>query len=101
MICCSFNEALPLSVLEAMSEGHVVIRNDSAGLEEQLREGVNGFQVDSRDTRQFAGILERVLNKSSIDNQQLQAMGRASQEMLVELRRTYLDALKDLRDPPV
>ena len=89
VICCSFNETFCTG--SDRDEGHVVIRNDSGGMKEQLREGVNGFQVDSRDTRQFAGILERVLNKSSIDDQQLQTMGRASQEMLVELRaRTWM-----------
>lgn len=100
VICCSFNEALPLYVLEGMCEGHVVIRNDCGGLEEQLRDGVNGFWIDSCDTRQFAGVLERVLNKTSMADQQLQVMGRASQEMLADLRRAHADAIADLRKSP-
>lgn len=96
VICCSFNEALPLYVLEAMSMGHVVIRNDCGGLEEQLREGVNGFRIDSSDVRQFAGVLERVLNKRTMEDRHLHAMGRASQEMLIDVRHAYVDAVEDL-----
>ncbi len=98
VICCSFNEALPLYVLEAMSVGHIVIRNNCGGLEEQLDEGVNGFRIDSSDVRQFASVLEQVLNKRSMKNRQLQAMGRASQEMLADLRRAHEDAMADLRN---
>jgi glycosyltransferase involved in cell wall biosynthesis len=96
VICCSFNEALPLYVLEAMSMGHVVIRNNCGGFEEQLREGVNGFRIESSDVRQFAGVLERLLNRRSMGDQELQAMGRASQEMFEDLRRAHGDAMANL-----
>ena len=80
MICCSFNETFNLSVLEGMSVGHVVLRNDSGGMSEQLDDGVNGFKIEGRDVRQFAGVIERVLNKTSMQDLELQMMGRASQE---------------------
>jgi len=98
VICCSFNEALPLYVLEGMSTGHIVLRNDAGGLEEQLDETVNGFRIDSSDVKQFAGVLEVVLNKHSMTDQRLQAMGRASQEMVAGLRiSSYADALAQVR----
>jgi glycosyltransferase involved in cell wall biosynthesis len=99
VICCSFNEALPLYVIEGMSMGHVVVRNDVGGMEEQLHEGVNGFRIDSNDVRQFAGVLETILNTKTMPDQQLQSMGRASQRMIEELRITsYVDALEKPRD---
>jgi glycogen synthase len=56
VICCSFNEALPLYVLEGMSMGHIVLRNDAGGMEEQLAETVNGFrQVADRILRGCLG----------------------------------------------
>ena len=58
VICCSFNEALPVYVIEGMAMGHIVLRNDAGGMEEQLSEGVNGFRIDSRDVTQFAACLK-------------------------------------------
>jgi len=98
VICCSFNEALPLYVIEAMTMGHVVLRNDAGGMEEQLAERVNGFRIDSHDVRQFAGVLEAVLNKRTTTDDRLQEMGRASQEMIGRLRiRSYVEALGTFR----
>jgi hypothetical protein len=74
--------------------GHIVLRNDAGGMEEQLDEGVNGFRIDSRDIRQFAHVLEMVLNKTTMSDARLQAMGRASQEMITRLRvSSYVDAI--------
>lgn len=98
VLCCSFNEALPLYVLEGMSMGHVVLRNDAAGMEEQLDETVNGFRIDSRDVKQFAGVIEVVLNRRAMPDERLQAMGRASQEMVAGLQpQSYVRTLERLR----
>ena len=72
-------------VLEGMLCGHVVLRNDVGGMEEQLDDGVNGFRIDSTDIRQFAGVLARMLDKHAIPDSLLQAMGRASQELVPRL----------------
>jgi glycosyltransferase involved in cell wall biosynthesis len=99
VICCSFNEALPLSVIEGMSRGHIVLRNDAGGMEEQLDEGVNGFRIDGTDIRQFAGVLARVLDKRTMADSRLQTMGRASQELVNRLLiPSYVDALEPVRD---
>ena len=94
VICCSFNEALPLYVIEGMCSGHIVLRNRGGGMEEQLDEGVNGFRIDSTDIRQFAGVLERMLNKRTMPDSRLQTMGRASQELVARLLiPSYVDEL--------
>ena len=99
VICCSFNEALPLYVIEGMCAGHVVLRNGSAGMEEQLDEGVNGFWIDSNNVRQFARVLESVLNKKTMADRRVQAMGRASQKLVARLCvRSYTDALAQARE---
>jgi glycosyltransferase involved in cell wall biosynthesis len=95
VICCSLNEALPLYVIEGMSMGHIVLRNDAGGMEEQLAEGVNGFRIDSHDIRQIAGVLEVVLNRQATPDVRLQAMGNASQEMIAALRiASYVQSLE-------
>jgi glycosyltransferase involved in cell wall biosynthesis len=98
VICCSFNEALPLYVIEGMAMGHIVLRNDVGGMEEQLDEAVNGFRIDSRDVRQVASVLKAVLNRQAMPDVRLQAMGRASQEMIAGLRiGSYVEALERAR----
>jgi len=98
VICCSFNEALPVYVIEGMAMGHIVLRNAAGGMEEQLSEGVNGFRIDSRDVEQFAAVLERVLNRRTTTDARLRAMGRASQEMIAGLRvASYSEALERAR----
>jgi glycosyltransferase involved in cell wall biosynthesis len=99
VICCSFKETGPLYVIEGMRCGHIVLRNNAGGMREQLNEGVNGFWIDSRDVRQFASVLARVLDKTTMPDSQLQTMGRASQELVNRLLiQSYVSALEQARD---
>ena len=81
VICCSLNETFALYVAEGMYMGHVLLRNDSAGMEEQLKDGVNGFYVETGDIKQFVSTIDKMLDKK-ISNEKLQKMGRASQEII-------------------
>jgi glycosyltransferase involved in cell wall biosynthesis len=97
VICCSLNEAFGLYIAEGMAMGHVVLRNDVCGQDEQLRDGANGFRIDSGDIRQFAGVLERVLNRNTTSNEDLQRMGRLSQQLIAPFRhRAYFDRLMEI-----
>ena len=90
VICCSFNETFALYVAEGMFMGHAVLRNDSAGMDEQLKEAKNGYFIDSTDIDQFAGVIEKVLNKKTNTNKSLQKMGRESQAMIAPFaKNTY------------
>lgn len=80
VICCSLNETFGLYVAEGMAMGHIVLRNDSAGMEEQLEDGKNGYFIDSEDINQFADVLEKLLNTQTTDTQ-LADMGLASKEI--------------------
>lgn len=92
VMCCSLNEAFPLYIAEAMALGHVLLRNDAGGREEQLKEGVNGYYLDSENIVQIAHVLEEVLNFDKTSNAKLQAMGQASQEIIAGYRNhSYLD----------
>jgi glycosyltransferase involved in cell wall biosynthesis len=93
-ICCAEHEGFPLYVAEAMAMGHVLLRNDTGGSEEQLVDGVNGFAITD-DTRQFAAMIERLLNKETTSDHDLQAMGAASQQRVEPYRKsTYLAQLR-------
>jgi glycosyltransferase involved in cell wall biosynthesis len=86
VVCSSLNESFGLYVAEAMATGHVILRGRTGGMEEQLRQGVNGYEVDTSDPRQFASMIEAILDKETTSNEQLREMGRMSQEIIEPYR---------------
>ncbi|UBZ11053.1 glycosyltransferase family 4 protein [Leeuwenhoekiella palythoae] len=74
----SYNEGLPLSVLEAMSYSKPIISTYAGGIPEIVKPKVNGILVNPGNTREIDASL-----KTFIDNPQLiQVYGEASQEMV-------------------
>lgn len=98
VICCSLNETFGLYIAEGMLMGHVLLRNNSAGVDEQLVDGENGFLIDHTDIKQFASKIEKLLNKKNLSNAQLQAMSEKSQKIITSYsKNTYLDQIESLR----
>ncbi len=97
-ICCSLNETFGLYVAEGMQMGHVILRNNSAGIDEQLKEGVNGYKIDHTDVRQFADTIEKLLNKDKSSNKKLAAMGQTSQAIIKDFdKNNYLQKIESLK----
>ncbi len=95
VICCSLNETFALYVAEGMAMGQVVLRNNTAGIDEQLKEGVNGCYIDSENINQFAKVLEKLLNKKTSTDTQLMKMGKESQKMMTDYsKNSYLDVIE-------
>lgn len=95
VLCCSLNETFGLYIAEGMLMGHVVLRNKSAGFEEQLVEGKNGYFMDISNIEQMAKTLEKVLNKKTISNEKLCNMGDASKQIAREFsKNSYLDQIE-------
>ena len=93
VICCSLNETFGLYIAEGMFMGHVVLRNNSAGMDEQLRDGENGYFIDHTDIKQFSKVIEKLLNKKTSD-QDLQNMGAASQKLIASFANSsYLSQI--------
>lgn len=94
VICCSINETFALYVAEGMYMGHVVLRNNSAGIDEQLQEGKNGYFIDHENINQFAASIKKILNKKTNSNTDLQKMGQVSQKIIKPyIKNTYIDKL--------
>lgn len=64
----SLYEANPLSLLEGMSAGCIVVSSNVGGVADIIKEGQNGFLFDSGDKDKFVGILYKIL--SDIDSYQ-------------------------------
>ncbi len=94
VICCSLNETFALYVAEGMLMGHIVLRNNSAGVDEQLQNGKNGYFIDHTNVVQFASVLEKLLNKKTSSNDELNSMGKLSQKMISDYgKNTYTSAI--------
>ena len=64
----SFSEGLPVSILEAMAAGLVVVGSDVSGIREVLENGVTGFLFPSNDDKELAKLLNNIiLGKIRID----------------------------------
>jgi glycosyltransferase involved in cell wall biosynthesis len=72
----SYEEALPLEVLQAMAAGIPVVASSVGGLAEVIRDGVNGFLVAAGDT---AG-LQRALRRLLLDRALAARIGAAARE---------------------
>lgn len=92
-ICYSQAECLPLSVYEGMLMGNVVLRNSCSGMAEQLRDGTNGFYLDSHDLLQVVDTIERVLNREQTDDSTLAEMSRRSYEMALPITENSYSAI--------
>lgn len=97
VVCCSLNETFALYVAEGMLMGHIVLRNNSAGMDEQLQDGENGYFIDHTDIKKFAEAIEKMLNKKMTSDAKSQKMGLVSQEMMkAYTKNSYLDQINDL-----
>jgi glycosyltransferase involved in cell wall biosynthesis len=82
-------EALPLSVLEAMSCGLPVIATTVGGVPEAVRDGVTGRLVEPGDAEALAGAMSELLASREL-RQELGERGRAEYD-----RRFTADAMVD------
>lgn len=77
----SYHEGTPKTVLEAMAMGRAIITTNAPGCKETVKDGVNGYLVDVKDTRQVADKMREL-----IDHPELVAkMGKESREMACEI----------------
>ena len=78
----SYNEGLPMSILEAMSSGLPIISSPVGGIPDAVSDGVEGFLVEPGDVDRLAESIEKLLD----DNELRQQMGHAAME---KIRTTF------------
>lgn len=61
LICCSRDETMPITILEAMSLGKIVISANVGGINEWVRDEMNGLLVEPENPRALARAIERCL----------------------------------------
>lgn len=95
----SIHEGIPMTVLEAMSHQLPIIAPKIGGIDEIVRDGVEGFLVPDRDAALFAEKIAGLLENRSL----LKEMGIAARERVVshfssqQMAETYCNLYKKLR----
>jgi glycosyltransferase involved in cell wall biosynthesis len=82
VICCSLNETFALYVAEGMYMGHLILRNNTSGVDEQLVDGKNGYFIDHKNIEKFTDKIEELLDEKKSDNNKLRDMGNYSQKII-------------------
>ncbi len=80
LILPSYNEQMPMSILEAMSYGYPILATDIAGIPEMIEQGENGFLFSPGDLDS----MEKYLKQLCEDEALRQQMGLNSQRIIAE-----------------
>ena len=83
----SYNEGLPISVLEAMSYSLPIVSTNVGGIPEILKDGVNGYLIHPGNKNK----MEESINNLMSDKGLRQKMGVASQNMAREHLPEYVE----------
>lgn len=77
----SYNEGLPMSVLEAMAAGMPVVTTPVGGIPEAVRDGVDGFLIRPGDTTTLAARIAALLHNGDLRS----AMGEAARSRVEQM----------------
>ena len=66
LICCSRDETMPITILEAMSLGKVVISADVGGIAEWVRDEMNGLLIPPEDPEALARAIQRCVSDARL-----------------------------------
>jgi glycosyltransferase involved in cell wall biosynthesis len=76
----SYNEGMPIAVLEAMACGLPIVATKVGGLPDLIQDGINGFLVDPGKPEQLASAIARLAKDSDLRA----SMGKASYQYVCE-----------------
>jgi glycosyltransferase EpsD len=79
VVSASFREGMPLNIMEAMMCGKPVVASCNRGHRELVRQGRTGFLFRPDDADALAGLIERLINDSTL-RRQLGEFGRRAVE---------------------
>ena len=80
-ITYSSDESYSMVTIEGMVFGHPIIRSEASGVDEQLKPGVNGFQVETTDLYTLVSAVEEILNKDKTSTKKLVSMSKMSNKI--------------------
>ena len=94
-ICYSLKEAMGIFVYEGMAMGHVIIRNETPGLEEQLDK--NGLFASSNNFGDLVLAIEKLANIEKTSDAELLEMSSKSVEIAKEATENKYFVIEELK----
>jgi GT2 family glycosyltransferase/glycosyltransferase involved in cell wall biosynthesis len=111
LVCASRDEAMPMTIMEAMSLGKAVLSTKVGGVSEVLRDGENALVVRPENAAELSAALERLSTEPDLidklgrnaraayeENFTLNRFGRDFKTMLEEVLANYSAVSKNVRD---
>lgn len=96
LILPSYNEGLPISVLEAMAYGMPVVASDVGGIPEAVEDGVNGYLIRPGDCDRLAESIERLAESPELrDRMGHSGHAMAAQKFALSVIIEQLESLYD------
>jgi len=99
-VLSSLREGLPLAILEAMAQGKPVVAHRIGGVPEAVEEGVTGFLVEPKNTRQFSEKLSLLLSDQDLQGRMGQQAREAfkrkfsSEIMIHQIEKVYTECVQ-------
>jgi glycosyltransferase involved in cell wall biosynthesis len=83
-LCSSFKEEFGISILEALSEGFLVFAPIKGGVKTYIKNGVNGFLVDTSNWSTLLKDVEKVIYSSNRGAQEFEMIQRRGQRTVLD-----------------
>lgn len=93
----SYNEGMPMSVLEAMAYKNIVITTNVGGIPEIIKNNENGIIVNPGDTEELYNAIKKVLNYNEFKKITLSVNGRKTIEKNFDINMNILKLLNTYR----
>jgi glycosyltransferase involved in cell wall biosynthesis len=103
LVLPSYNEGLPIAILEAMSYSKTIVSTNVGGIPEVVKDGVNGYLINPGDKTALENRINNLIyNKENLDQMGLESLKIVGsydiKEVLKRMQSVYADLLPELSE---
>ena len=103
LVLPSYNEGLPMAILEGMSYGLPIVSTPVGGIPEVIEHGKNGFLIEPGDVNSLANYLQQLINDANmrcdmgLKNQEIIKNKFSLTILMEELSNIYVELLNEVK----
>lgn len=83
-LCSSQKEEFGIAILEALSEGYLVIAPINGGVKSYIKQGINGFLINTKSWSSIADEAEKIIYKSDITKERFRKIQENGKETVLK-----------------
>jgi glycosyltransferase involved in cell wall biosynthesis len=83
-LCSSQKEEFGIAILEALSDGYLVIAPKDGGVKSYIKQGINGFVINTKSWSSIAEKAEEIIYKSDITNEMFHKIQEKGRETVLK-----------------